>query len=200
MLTPSAPLTQSLTQSLLLALSIVQYGTLGPGIIVCAPQEALAGTRVSIDCPSDQENECSKLGRQLPLGERGTQCLSHLWSPRLLSSPLIPSAVQEHSQPSFERVSARSYHSPPPNPDTAQLSQKSAYPSALVLSLSGRTSPLRPAPESSFSTPFDCVLLPPVPPAAIDLAKVLVTSPSTASTVSASSHTILATAAPRTAA
>ncbi|KAI9448038.1 hypothetical protein H4582DRAFT_2124209 [Lactarius indigo] len=161
----------------------IKHGTLGSGVtIVRTPQEALAGSGVSVECPSDQEIEHGGEEESDPLeededhqGGRGnTLCPS-----RLFPTPFIPSIIQEYSHSSLEGRSPHSPDSsapPPPSvPDATVLSQKKLPPPPL----SSLFPPVVPVPAhlSTPSTPppFACILLSSVPPNAIDFSKVLVT-------------------------
>ena len=163
------------------SLGTIRHGNFGPGVtIVRTPQEALAGTGVSVESLSDQDYEEDEGETH---SEPADQTDSHAeqsetpsvppaYSPPRSSLPLSKSTP---SLPLKDHQSTRPIRSPPLPPSAvAQLAQKKLPPPPL--------STLFPAvpPHTSFSTPFspppfDCILLSPAPPSAIDFSKLLVT-------------------------
>ena len=179
--------------------SHIKHGTLGSGVtIVRTPQEALAGSGVSVDCVSDQEfdhgeaedsdsaededheeDEGEELEddegetHQVRVGQAKTPILPAYSPPR----PSLPLSKSTPTLPLKDPHPARPTRPPPPLPsvpDATVLSKKKLPPPPL--SQFPNVPPI-PAHLSPPSTPplFACILLSPVPPNAIDFSKVLVT-------------------------
>ena len=172
----------------------ITHTTFGPAItIVRTPQEALAGSGVSVDCPLDQageerhgidgeiyeEDEEGEI-----LSEPTDQTDSHA---EQSETPLVPPAYSP-PRPSFPLSkstpslplkdpnatrSARSPRLPPSVPDHAQVTQKKLPPP--LSTLFPAVPSLASFPNPSSPPPFDCILLSPAPPSAIDFSKLLVT-------------------------
>ncbi|KAF8261381.1 hypothetical protein EI94DRAFT_1833333 [Lactarius quietus] len=182
-------------------ISHIKHGTLGSGVtIVRTPQEALAGSGVSVDTVSDQEFDHEEAedsdpaeheheheedeGEELEDDEGEThqvrveqaeRPVPPAYSPPRSSLPLSKSTP---TLPLKDAHRVRPTRRPPPIPsaqDAAVLSQKKLPPPPL--SSQFPTVPTIPAHLSPPSTPppFGCILLSPVPPNAIDFSKVLVT-------------------------
>lgn len=188
-------------------LGSIRHETLGSGVtIVRTPQEALAGTGISVEYSSDLENEYGQDPESSPLAkdherqghddegdedEEGethsepadshaeqseTPSVPPAYSPPRSSLPLSKSTP---SLPLKDSQSSRPTRAPPPPPsvsdNSTMLTQKKLPPPPLS-SLFPAVPPLHaPLPNPSSPPPFDCVLLSPVPPSAIDFSKVLVT-------------------------
>ena len=179
----------------------IRHGAFGPAItIVRTPQEALAGSGVSIHSSSDQENEHGEVVARNRLveededeeGEEEEEIRSepaetdshhadaehtenHIsvppaYSPPRSSLPLSKSTPSLPLKDPHPGRLTRAQHHPP----TASDTQKKLPPPPL--------STLFPAPplsahllSPSSPPPFDCILLSPAPPSAIDFSKLLVT-------------------------
>ncbi|KAI0268261.1 hypothetical protein BC834DRAFT_842285 [Gloeopeniophorella convolvens] len=182
----------------------IRHATLGAGVtVVRTPQEALAGSGVSVEYVSDQESdeqrevdedghlveedEDAEEGEETEEEEQHSEHTdSHVeqsetpsvppaYSPPRSSLPLSKSTP---SLPLKGAYPARPTRPPPPPPsasDTAVLTQKK-LPSTPVASMFPAVPPLpsRLA-TSSPPPPFECILLSSVPHSAIDFSKVLVT-------------------------
>ncbi len=179
----------------------IKHGTLGSGVtIVRTPQEALAGSGVSVGCPSDQEIDHDGAEDSDPLAEdedhqenegeleddegethevrveqAETPSVPPAYSPPRSSLPLSKSTPTLPLKDAHPTRPTRPPPPTPPAPDATVLSQKKLPPPPLS-SLFPTVSPV-PAYLSTPSTPppFACILLSPVPPNAIDFSKVLVT-------------------------
>jgi hypothetical protein len=181
-------------------LSHIKHGTLGSGVtIVRTPQEALAGSGVSIECVSDQEldhgeeedsdsaededheedegeelEDDERETHQVRMGQAETRILPAYSPPR----PSLPLSKSTPTLPLQNSHRTRPTRPPPPlpsAPNVAVLSQKKLPPPPL--STQFPNVPPIPAHLSPPSTPppFACILLSSVPPNAIDFSKVLVT-------------------------
>ncbi|KAI9508941.1 hypothetical protein F5148DRAFT_1191572 [Russula earlei] len=177
----------------------ITHSSLGVGVtIVRTPQEALAGTGVTLEYPSDPENENGRVLENSPLeeeeeegegeGEEGDmnsepadQADSHAeqsetpsvppaYSPPRSSLPLsksTPSLPLKDPQPGRPTR-------PPPLQPVSDIQKK--LPPPPLSSLFPPVPPLlHNLPNPSSPPPFECVLLSPAPPSAIDFSKVLVT-------------------------
>ncbi|KAI9467011.1 hypothetical protein BJY52DRAFT_1208523 [Lactarius psammicola] len=180
----------------------IKHGTLGSGVtIVRTPQEALAGSGVSVECSSDQEIDHGGAEDSDPLAEdedhqenedeeleddeeetlevrveqAETPSVPPAYSPPRSSLPLSKSTPTLPLKDAHPTRPSRPPPPPPSAPDPAALSQKKLPPPPLS-SLFPTVVPV-PAYLSTPSTPplFACILLSPVPPSAIDFSKVLVT-------------------------
>ena len=173
----------------------IRHAAFGPAItIVRTPQEALAGSGVSVDCPPDEggEGRCGHDGEIFEEGEEGDtrsepadQTDSH---PEQSESPSVPPAYSpprsslplSKSTPSLplkEANATRPARSPPLPPsvtDHVQLTQKKLPPPPLS-TLFPAVPSVASFPSPSPPPPFDCILLSPAPPSAIDFSKLLVT-------------------------
>ncbi|KAH9179708.1 hypothetical protein EDB89DRAFT_507280 [Lactarius sanguifluus] len=180
----------------------IKHGTLGSGVtIVRTPQEALAGSGVSVECASDQEiehgeeedsdplaededpqeNEGEKLEEdegethEVRVEQAETPSVPPAYSPPRLSLPLSKSTPTLPLKDAHPTRPSRPPPPPPSAPDATVLSQKKLPPPPL----SSLFPPVAPVPAhlSTPSTPppFACILLSSVPPNAIDFSKVLVT-------------------------
>src|SRR6266852_3419126 len=128
----------------------IRHAAFGPAItIVRTPQEALAGTGVSVDCPPDQVGE-ERHGHD---GEIDGEIYEEDEEGDICSEPA--DQTDSHAEQS-ETPSVPPAYSPPR--------------SSLPLS---KSTPSFPNPSSP--PPFDCILLSPAPPSAIDFSKLLVT-------------------------
>lgn len=179
--------------------SNINHGHFGSGVtIVRTPQEALAGSGVSVEYVSDPEIDHGYAEDSDPLAEdenhqeneseddeggthevrvihADTPSVPPAYSPPRLSLPLSKSTP---TLPLKDAHRTRPTRPPPPLPsarDSTSLSQKKLPPPPLA-SLFPAVPPI-PAHLSPPSTPppFACILLSPVPPNAIDFSKVLVT-------------------------
>jgi hypothetical protein len=177
----------------------IKHGPHGTGVtIVRTPQEALAGSGVSVDYPSDQENEHGELveGNRLAEededgieGEDGemnsepadqddshaeqseTPSVPPAYSPPRSSLPLSKSTP---SLPLKDTQSGRPNRPPPPPPTASDVQKK--LPPPPLSTLFPAVPPLSAhLPNPSSPPPFDCILLSPVPPSAIDFSKLIVT-------------------------
>ncbi len=177
----------------------IRHGALGPAAItiVRTPQEALAGTGVSVDCPPDKEGEGFH-GRDVEIceedeeegegethSEPADQTDSHAeqsetpsvppaYSPPRSSLPLSKSTPSLPLRDPNATRPARSPPLPPSVSDPAQLTQKKLPPPPLSTFFPAVPS-LASFPNPSSPPPFDCILLSPAPPSAIDFSKLLVT-------------------------
>ena len=173
----------------------IRHGAFGPAItIVRTPQEALAGSGVSVDFPPPQEGEERRHGYDDEIfeeGEEGEVCSeptdqtdSHAEQSETPSvppaySPPRPSFPLSKSTPSLplKDPNATRPARPPPIPsasDHAQLAQKKLPPPPLS-TLFPAVPSLASFPNPSSPPPFDCILLSPAPPSAIDFSRLLVT-------------------------
>ncbi|KAH9965937.1 hypothetical protein BC827DRAFT_1181147 [Russula dissimulans] len=175
------------------SLGSITHSTLGTGVtIVRTPQEALAGTGVSVEYSSDPENESEHILENTPFeedeegeeegdlhSEPADQTDSHAeqsespsvppaYSPPRSSLPLSKSTP---SLPLKEPQSARHTRPPP----TVSGTQKKLPPPPLSTLFPPVPALLAPLPNPASPPPFDCILLSPAPPSAIDFSKVLVT-------------------------
>jgi hypothetical protein len=179
----------------------IKHGPIGNGVtIVRTPQEALAGSGVSVDYPSDQENEHGELvegthpaeededgvegeGEDVEIhSEPADQADSHAeqsetpsvppaYSPPRSSLPLSKSTP---SLPLKDTQSTRPNRLPPPPPTASDVQKK--LPPPPLSTLFPAVPPLSAyLPNPASPPPFDCILLSPVPPSAIDFSKLLVT-------------------------
>ena len=162
----------------------IRHGNLGPAIgvtIVRTPQEALAGTGVSVESLSEQGEDYEEDEGEIQ-SEPADQTDSHAeqsetpsvppaYSPPRSSLPLSKSTP---SLPLKDPQSTRSIRSRPSPPPSAQLTQKKLPPPPLS-TLFPAVPPLANFPNPSSPPPFDCILLSPTPPSAIDFSKLLVT-------------------------
>ena len=162
----------------------IRHGNLGPAIgvtIVRTPQEALAGTGVSVESLSEQGEDYEEDEGEIQ-SEPADQTDSHAeqsetpsvppaYSPPRSSLPLSKSTP---SLPLKDPQSTRSTRSRPSPPPSAQLTQKKLPPPPLS-TLFPAVPPLANFPNPSLPPPFDCILLSPTPPSAIDFSKLLVT-------------------------
>ena len=194
----------------------IKHGTLGSGVtIVRTPQEALAGTGVSVEYVSDQEIDRGEAedsdtaededheeneGEELEDDEGETHQVRveqaetpvpPAYSPPRSSLPLSKSTP---SLPLKDPHPSRPTRPPPPlpsAPDATVLSQKKLPPPPL--SSQFPTVPSIPAHLSPPSTPppFTCIPLSPVPPNAIDFSKVLVTIESCTATHRTTFNTLI---------
>lgn len=184
------------------SVSHIKHATLGSGVtIVRTPQEALAGSGVSVECTSDQESDHGEAEDSDPLAEEEdheenedeeleddegdthevrveqaeTPSVPPAYSPPRSSLPLSKSTPTLPLKDSHPARPSRPPPPPPSVPDAAMLSQKK-LPSPPLSSVFPAVAPV-PAHLSIPSTPppFACILLSPVPPSAIDFSKVLVT-------------------------
>ncbi|KAH8999117.1 hypothetical protein EDB92DRAFT_1832534 [Lactarius akahatsu] len=180
----------------------IKHGNLGSGVtIVRTPQEALAGSGVSVECASDQEIEHGEEEDSDPLAEdedpqenegeeleedggethevrveqAETPSVPPAYSPPRASLPLSKSTPTLPLKDAHPTRPSRPPPPPPSAPDATVLSQKKLPPPPL----SSLFPPVAPVPAhlSTPSTPppFACILLSSVPPNAIDFSKVLVT-------------------------
>jgi hypothetical protein len=170
----------------------IRHRALGPSItIVRTPQDALAGSGVSVDCSSDQERE-ERHGHIYEEDEEGdihsepaeqtdshaeqseTPSVPPAYSPPRSSLPLSKSTPSLPLKDPNATRPARSPLLPPSVLNSAQLTQKKLPPPPLS-TLSPAVPPLASLPNPSSPPPFDCILLSPAPPTAIDFSKLLVT-------------------------
>lgn len=171
----------------------IRHQTFGPAItIVRTPQEALAGSGVSVDClPEGGEEHHGHDGEVYEEDEEGEmrsepadQTDSHAEQPEAPSvppaySPPRSSFPLSKSTPSLPLKDpnatrpARSPPLPPSVPDHAQATQKKLPPP--LSTLFPAVPSLASFPNPSSPPPFDCILLSPAPPSAIDFSKLLVT-------------------------
>ncbi|KAH9077183.1 hypothetical protein EDB83DRAFT_2514868 [Lactarius deliciosus] len=180
----------------------IKHGNLGSGVtIVRTPQEALAGSGVSVECASDpeiehgeeedsdplpededpQENEGEELEEdegethEVRVEQAETPSVPPAYSPPRASLPLSKSTPTLPLKDAHPTRPSRPPPPPPSAPDATVLSQKKLPPPPL----SSLFPPVAPVPAhlSTPSTPppFACILLSSVPPNAIDFSKVLVT-------------------------
>ena len=158
--------------------------------IVRTPQEALAGSGVSVDSPSDQGSEerhghdggiyeedeegetCSEPADQTdsPAEQPQSPSVPPAYSPPRSSLPLSKSTPSLPLKDTNATRPARS----PPLPDHAQSAQKKLPPPPLS-TLFPAVPSVASFPNPSSPPPFDCILLSPAPPSAIDFSKLLVT-------------------------
>lgn len=177
----------------------IKHGPVGTGVtIVRTPQEALAGSGVSVDYPSDQENEHGELVKGTRLAEEdedgvegedgetqsepADQTDSHGEQPETPSVPpayspprsSLPLSKSTPSLPLKETQSSRPNRPPPPPPTASDVQKK--LPPPPLSTLFPAVPPLSAhLPNPSSPPPFDCILLSPVPPSAIDFSKLIVT-------------------------
>ena len=158
----------------------ITHGNFGSSVtIVRTPQEALAGTGVSVGSHSDLEGEDYEEEGEIQ-SEPADQTDSHAEQSETPSvppaySPPRSSLPLSKSTPSLPLKDPRPARSPPlpPNP-IAQTTQKKLPPPPLS-SFFPAVPPLTNFPNPSSPLPFDCILLSPAPPSAIDFSKLLVT-------------------------
>lgn len=166
------------------SLGAITHSNIGAGVtIVRTPQEALAGTGVSVESHSDQEEYEEDEEGEIR-SEPADQADSHAEQSETPSvppaySPPRSSLPLSKSTPSLPlKDSTRPARSPPLPPSLSNpvvpLTQKKLPPPPLstlfpaVPSLANFPNPCSPP-------PFDCILLSPAPPSAIDFSKLLVT-------------------------
>jgi hypothetical protein len=177
----------------------IRHAAFGPAItIVRTPQEALAGTGVSVDCPPDQVGEerhghegeidgeiyeedeegetCSEPADQTDShpGQSETPSVPPAYSPPRSSLPLSKSTPSLPLKDPNATRPARSPPLPPSVSDHAQSTQKKLPPPPLS-TLFPAVPSIASFPNPSSPPPFDCILLSPAPPSAIDFSKLLVT-------------------------
>lgn len=172
----------------------IRHADFGPAItIVRTPQEALAGSRVSVNCAQDQggeerhghdgdiyeENEeetCSEPADQTDshAEQPETPSVPPAYSPPRSSLPLSKSTPSLPLKEANATRPARSPRLPPSVSDHAQLAQKKLPPPPLS-TLFPAVPSIASFPNPSTPPPFDCILLSPAPPSAIDFSKLLVT-------------------------
>jgi hypothetical protein len=173
----------------------ITHATFGPAItIVRTPQEALAGAGVSFDCPLDQggEERHGLDGEIYEEDEEGeilsepvdqtdsraeqseTPLVPPAYSPPRLSFPLSKSTPSLPLKDPNATRPARSPLVPSSVPDHAQSTQKKPPPPPLS-TLFPAVPSLASFPNPSSPPPFDCIILSPAPPSAIDFSKLLVT-------------------------
>ena len=173
----------------------IRHGPLGTGVtIVRTPQEALAGSGVSVDYPSDQENEHGELMEGNCLAEedqegvegegedgetRSEKADSHAETPSVppaYSPPRssLPLSKSTPSLPLKDTQSGRPNRPSHPPPTVSDVQKK--LPPPPLSTLFPAVPPLSAhLPNPSSPPPFDCILLSPVPPSAIDFSKLIVT-------------------------
>jgi hypothetical protein len=172
----------------------IRHAAFGPPItIVRTPEEALAGSGVSVDCPPDQGGE-ERYGHGGEIyeedeeevrSEPADQTDSHAeqsetplvppaYSPPRSSFPLSKSTPSLPLKDPNATRPARSPPLPPSVSDHAQMSQKKLPPPPLS-TLFPAVPSLASFPNPSSPPPFDCILLSPAPPSAIDFSRLLVT-------------------------
>ncbi len=177
------------------SLGSIRHAAIGNGVtIVRTPQEALAGSGVSVEYPSDQENENGDLlvttrleeeededegeihsepadQTDSPAEQSEARSVPPAYSPPRSSLPLSKSTPSLPLKDSHPVRPTRA----PPLPPTASDTQKKLPPpplSTLFPAVPPLTAHL---PNPSSPPPFDCILLSPAPPSAIDFSKLLVT-------------------------
>ena len=171
----------------------IRHGAFGSAItIVRTPQEALAGSGVSVDCLPEQEGEeChGRDGETYEQDEEGVICsepadqtdsqaeqpetpsVPPAYSPPRSSLPLSKSTPSLPLKDHNATHPARSPPLPPSVSDHAQLAQKKLLPPPLSTLLFPQPPSL---PNPSSPPPFDCILLSPAPTSAIDFSRLLVT-------------------------
>ena len=173
----------------------ITHGTFSSAItIVRTPQEALAGSGVSVDCPPGQGGD-ERYGHEGEIyeedeegemrSEPADQTDSHAeqsetpsvppaYSPPRSSLPLSKSTPSLPLKDPNATRPARSPLVPPSVTDHAQLTQKKLPPPPLS-TLFPAVPSIASFPNPSSPPPFDCILLSPAPPSAIDFSKLLVT-------------------------
>ncbi|KAF8484768.1 hypothetical protein DFH94DRAFT_679368 [Russula ochroleuca] len=162
----------------------IRHGNLGASVtIVRTPQEALAGTGVSVGSHSDLEGEDYEEEGEIQ-SEPADQTDSHAeqsetpsvppaYSPPRSSLPLSKSTP---SLPLKDPHSTRPARSPPLTPKSITQSTQKKLPPPPLSSFFPAVPPLLSnLPNPSSPLPFDCILLSPAPPSAIDFSKLLVT-------------------------
>ena len=174
----------------------IKHGTLGSGVtIVRTPQEALAGSGVSVECEEidhEEEEDSDRAeyedheeteGEELEDDEGETHQVrvghAEIPVPPAYSPPRssLPLSKSTPTLPLKDAHPTRPTRPPPPLPSVrdSTVLQKKLPPPPLLSQFP--TVPPIPAHLSPPSTPppFGCILLSPVPPHAIDFSKVLVT-------------------------
>jgi hypothetical protein len=173
----------------------IRHAAFGSAItIVRTPQEALAGSGVSVDSPTDQGSEehhghdgkiyeedeegetCSEPADQTDshAEQPGTPSVPPAYSPPRSSLPLSKSTPSLPLKDPNATRPARSPPHPPSVSDHTQLAQKKLPPPPLS-TLFPAVPSVASFPNPSSPPPFDCILLSPAPPSAIDFSKLLVT-------------------------
>ena len=171
----------------------IRHANIGTGVtIVRTPQEALAGSGVSVDSPSDQEKEYGGVGERNTLVEEDEEVVEG--EEDIRSEPADQTEQTENSSvppayspPRSSLPLSKSTPSLPlkdphpghptraqPHLPTGSDNQKKLPPPPLS-TLFPTVPPLSAHLPSPSPPPFDCILLSPVPPSAIDFSKLLIT-------------------------
>lgn len=171
----------------------IRHANIGTGVtIVRTPQEALAGSGVSVDSPSDQEKEYGGVGERNTLVEEDEEVVEG--EEDIRSEPADQTEQTENSSvppayspPRSSLPLSKSTPSLPlkdphpghptraqPHLPTGSDNQKKLPPPPLS-TLFPTVPPLSAHLLSPSPPPFDCILLSPVPPSAIDFSKLLIT-------------------------
>ncbi|THH19877.1 hypothetical protein EW146_g1397 [Bondarzewia mesenterica] len=165
-------------------LASARSGALGTGaLVVRTPQEALAGSGVSVEAISDpelqeedsEESDTDQEGGGFQAGDL------HLASPP--GSPPRPSLSMSKSSPTLllkeSTQPAKPTRPPPPAPVSSEPSTRSSLKRSPSLPISSQFPQVPPLPAhltlSPPPPPFECILLSSVPTIAIDMSKIIVT-------------------------
>lgn len=181
----------------------IRHANLGTGVtIVRTPQEALAGSGVSVDGSSDQENERGEVLARNRLVEEDEEEDEEEGEEEEIRSEPADQTDSRHAEQT-ENISVPPAYSPPrsslplskstpslplkdphhpgrptrvhPHPPTASDTQKKLPPPPLSTLFPAVPPISAHLPSPSSPPPFDCILLSPAPPSAIDFSKLLVT-------------------------
>lgn len=181
----------------------IRHANLGTGVtIVRTPQEALAGSGVSVDGSSDQENDHGEVVARNRLVEEDEEEAEEEeeGEEEIRSEPADQTDSHHHAEQT-ENISVPPAYSPPrsslplskstpslplkdphprptraqPHPPTASDTQKKLPPPPLSTLFPAVPPISAHLPSPCSPPPFDCILLSPAPPSAIDFSKLLVT-------------------------
>lgn len=174
----------------------IKHGNFGSGVtIVRTPQEALVGAGVSVEYTSDQENENREAEQDEEEEEEQTRQDRARQPPSRAEQADAPSVPPAYSPPRSSLPLSKSTPTLPLKDKDARSTRSGrpapSLPSASETPILLTQKKLPPPPLSTLfpavpplpahlatppsSPPFDCVLLSPIPPNAIDFSKVLVT-------------------------